>query len=84
MIILKAPLVVGTKWNDQNGTREIVDMTTVNTPAGNFDNCINVKISEKNSTTYEYFKDGVGMVKREFISDGTKITSSLKKFLKKS
>ena len=38
--ILKNPLEVGTKWEDPNGTREIVDINaTVNTQAGKFENC---------------------------------------------
>jgi len=80
IIILKTPLKVGTKWTEPNGTREIVDLNaTATTPAGNFAQCLKVKISEKDSIVYEYFKSGVGMVKREFISGGTKISSSLKK-----
>jgi len=78
--ILKAPLQVGTKWTEPNGTREIVDLNaTVTTPAGSFTQCLKVKIANENSTVYEYFKKGVGMVKREFISGDTKISSSLKK-----
>lgn len=81
IIILKSPLEVGTKWKDPNGEREIVDLkATVATPAGKFENCIKVKIAGKDSTVYEYFKDGVGMVKREFISGEARVSSSLKKF----
>ncbi|HZK84719.1 MAG TPA: hypothetical protein VFC58_08595 [Desulfosporosinus sp.] len=79
LIILKAPLKVGTKWNEPNGTREIVDLNaTVATPAGTFAQCLKVKITNDNSTLYEYFKSGIGMVKREFISGDSKVTSSLK------
>lgn len=81
IIILKAPLQIGTKWTEPNGTREIIDLNaTVDTPAGNFSECLKVKIVNENSTLYEYFKKGVGMVKREFISGDTKVTSSLKKY----
>jgi len=80
LVILKTPLQVGTKWTEPNGTREIVDLkATVTTPAGSFTQCLKVKITDKNSTVYEYFKSGVGMVKREFISGDTTISSSLKK-----
>ncbi len=80
IIILKSPLQVGTKWTEPNGTREIVDLNAiVSTPAGNFAQCLKVKISNENSTLYEYYKKGVGMVKREFISGDTKVSSSLKK-----
>lgn len=80
IIILKTPLQVGTKWTEPNGTREIVDINaTIATPAGSFTQCLKVKISNENSTLYEYYKKGVGMVKREFISGDTKVSSSLKK-----
>jgi hypothetical protein len=83
LAILKTPLKVGTKWKEPNGTREIVSINeTVSTPAGTYNECIKVKISSENSTMNEYFKDGIGMVKREFISGETKVTSSLKKFSK--
>jgi hypothetical protein len=29
---------------------------------------------------YEYFKAGIGMVKREFESEGMKVTSALEKY----
>ena len=80
IVILKTPLQVGTKWTGPNGTREIADLNAaVTTPAGSFTQCLKVKITDKNSTVYEYFKKGVGMVKREFITGDTKIFSSLKK-----
>lgn len=84
IIILKNPLQVGTKWEEPNGTREIVDMSAkVDTPAGSFDECIKVKISSKDSTLYEFYKKDIGMVKREFKSGDTVVTSSLRKYVKK-
>lgn len=81
--ILKAPLTVGTKWMESTGSREIMATdATVNTPAGDFTQCIKVKISNTNSTVYEYYKKDIGLVKREFISGDSKITSSLRKFSK--
>lgn len=81
VIILKAPLTVGTKWKDPNGEREIVAVNAaVSTPAGKFENCVKVKIAGKESTVYEYFREGVGMVKREFISGETRVTSTLEKY----
>lgn len=81
IVILKAPIEVGTKWEEPNGTREIVDVNAaVDTPAGKFENCIKVKISAPNSTLYEYYKEGVGMVKREFISGENRVTSALEKY----
>ncbi|UWG96505.1 GerMN domain-containing protein [Dehalobacter sp. DCM] len=76
--VIKAPIQAGTEWTAGNATREIVDVkATVNTPAGNFDNCVQVKITENQSTSYEYYKKGIGLVKREFISGNDKISSIL-------
>lgn len=81
LIILKVPLKNGTKWEYRTGTREIVDVkASMDTPAGKFEDCIAVKVSLPDSTLFEYFKDGVGMVKREFISGDSRITSTLEKF----
>jgi len=81
LIILKTPLEVGTKWEDPNGYREIVEIdATVDTPAGKFENCIKVEITGKDSNMFEYFKEDIGMVKREFNSEGMTITSSLEEF----
>lgn len=79
--ILKAPLEEGTKWEEEYGTLEIGSINeTVSTPAGDFSDCIKVIITSENSIVNEYYKEGIGMVKREFMSGETKITSSLKKF----
>lgn len=80
-IILKAPLKTGTKWKNAEDEREIVATdASVDTPAGRFEDCIKVSIKSQNSTMYEYFKAGVGMVKREFISEGMTVTSTLEKY----
>lgn len=81
LIILKAPLKAGTKWEVPGGVREIVETNaTVDTPAGKFEECIKVSIKLENSVMNEYFKAGVGMVKREFESEGMKVTSTLEKY----
>ena len=81
IVILKAPLKIGTKWYNTNEVREIVDINVnISTPAGIFQKCVKVKISAKNSIVNEYFKEGIGMVKREFISGDAIITSSLAKY----
>ncbi len=81
-IILKAPLEVGTSWEDlKGGVKEIVDINAaVTTPAGTFENCVKVKTTGQESTIYDYYKEGVGMVKSEFISGDTQITSSLQEY----
>lgn len=81
LVILKAPLKSGTKWKTGEGEREIVDIAAVvDTPAGKFEGCIKVSIKQEHSTMYEYYKAGVGMVKREFESEGLKVTSTLEKY----
>lgn len=80
-VILKAPLKAGTKWKNSGDNREIVATdAVVETPAGKFTDCIKVSIKTDNSTMYEYFKAGVGMVKREFVSEGMTVTSTLEKY----
>lgn len=77
-VILKSPLQVGTKWTEPHGTREIIDLNAaVNTPAGDFTQCLKLRIDDGNSTSFEYYKENVGLVKREFISGDDKISSSL-------
>lgn len=81
LIILKAPLKAGTSWEVQDGVREITEVgATVDTPACKFEDCIKVTIKLENSTMQEYFKAGVGMVKREFVSEGMTVTSTLEKY----
>jgi len=82
MIILRSPINEGTKWDNKDGSREIVDMNaSIETPAGTFKPCLKVKItSDNNSTVYEYYKKDLGLVKREFIADDASITSSLEKY----
>lgn len=84
-MILKTPLQVGTKWESTDGTREIVDLNaTVDTPVGKFEKVLKIKITFPDSITYEYFKDGVGLVKRDFRSkdedEASKVTSTLEKY----
>ena len=80
-VVLKAPLKAGTKWEAQGEVREIVDTNAVvDTPAGKFEDCIKVSIKLEHSTMNEYFRAGIGMVKREFESEGLKVTSTLEKY----
>jgi hypothetical protein len=82
LVILKAPLQVGTKWDTDDSTREILDLNaSLNTPAGEFEKVLKIKITYPDSTIYEYYKDGVGMVKREYISnEDYEVTSTLEKY----
>lgn len=81
LVILKAPLQVGTTWETGDSSREIVDLnTSLYTPAGNFEKVLKIKISYPDSTMFEYFKDGVGMIRREYISGDFEVTSTLEKY----
>lgn len=83
IVILKEPLRTGNEWTTGNGQRSIVQTDAqVQTPAGTFNNCIKVEISEKNSSalTYEYYGQGVGLAKREFVDGRTIISSTLEKY----
>ena len=76
--ILKAPIKAGNKWTAETSTREIIDVNaTVNTPAGTFDDCVKVKITDTHSTMYEYYKKGIGLVKRDFVSGSDTVSSIL-------
>lgn len=76
--VLKAPLQAGTTWISGGIEKRIVSTDAkVTTPAGSFDSCIQVESKHTDSVVYEYFKAGVGMVKREFKSGNETISSSL-------
>lgn len=82
-VVLKEPLQTGHEWTTGNGQRRIVQTDAqLQTPASAFTNCIKVEISEKNSSAliYEYYAQGVGLVKREFIDGGATISSTLEKY----
>ncbi|NTW05287.1 MAG: hypothetical protein HGA27_04100, partial [Peptococcaceae bacterium] len=81
ILILKTPLITGNKWQTKEGSREIMATNAeITTPLGTYANCIKVKITDQYSTSYEYFKEGVGMVYREFNFEETKISSGLKAY----
>ncbi|MDH7577925.1 MAG: hypothetical protein QHH75_08905 [Bacillota bacterium] len=80
-VILKAPLKEGTTWSLPHRESEIIDVdAVVATPAGIFTDCIKVKTTGKYDVIFEYFKNGVGLVKREFVSGDTRVTSALEKY----
>ncbi len=80
-ILIKEPLAVGSAWENAEDRREIVSLNAaMNTPAGKFGNCLKIEITSEFSTIYEYYKEGVGLVKSEFLSEGNTITSTLEEF----
>lgn len=83
VIIIKTPIRLGNVWDEPKGTREIVAIkATIETPAGIFEDCLGIKITYQGSTMYEYYKAGVGLIKREFVAGetGDRVTSTLKKY----
>lgn len=81
-VIIQGPLKPGGNWqNDDNVKREIVSLTaSVATPAGTFKNCLHIKLYGADYVTNEYYAKGVGLVKREFISGGQTISSTLERY----
>jgi len=84
-IVLKLPLKQGESWANTDDQREVVSQNvSVDTPAGTFDQCVKIRISPQpaasNAVTYEYYKEGVGLVKREFVSGGDTISSTLEEY----
>jgi len=63
------------------GVREIVETNaTVSTPLGEYEGCIKVSIKLQHSTMSEYYKAGIGMVKREFEAEGMTVTSAIEEY----
>lgn len=62
--ILKAPIVIGTKWHDETGgTYEIIKTNAiVDIPAGKFETVV-VKYTNDEFTVKEYYARNVGLVK---------------------
>ena len=81
-VIIQAPLQKGKSWqSDDNLKREIVTLAAaVDTPAGQFKNCLHIRMSGPDNVINEYYAKGIGLVKREFITGGETISSSLEKY----
>ena len=84
-VLLKAPLKVGTLWQDSQEKREIISTNEkIQVPAGFFQNVVKVKItpllSQPTNEQFEYYAPGTGLILREFISGDYAIISKLKSF----
>lgn len=84
IIMLQAPLKEGNFWISEENHYEIVDTKAdVSVPAGEFKDCVAVKVTFKDQTSnmVYYYKRGIGMVQSEFRTDvGDLITSKLKRY----
>ncbi|MBS4021954.1 MAG: hypothetical protein KGZ79_05990 [Dethiobacter sp.] len=79
-IILQRPLEVGNRWGSPVEREIVATNASVETPAGRFENCIKIQLTFENSILFEYYRQGVGLVKREFIAGDDRITSTLKTY----
>lgn len=84
IIMIQTPLEEGNFWISEENHYEIVDTeANVKVPAGEFKDCIAVKVTFKDQTSHMvyYYKRGIGMVQSEFRTDvGDLITSKLKRY----
>lgn len=84
IIMIQMPLEKGNFWISEENHYEIADTKAdVTVPAGEFKDCIAVKVTFKDQTSnmVYYYKKGVGMVQSEFRTDaGDLITSKLKRY----
>jgi hypothetical protein len=83
-LLLKMPVKAGTTWTSGEAAYKIARTDArVEVPAGVFDNCVLVEATyqESKSQSLSYFKEGVGLVKTEFVTEGgDKITSDLEEY----
>lgn len=83
IIVLKAPLQVGTTWVSEDVNYAIADMNaSVTVPAGTFTNCMRVHLAYKDNSSLDiYYKKGVGPVLSEFKSaNGDVVASKLTEY----
>lgn len=86
LVLLKAPLRVGTSWSDNDYQREIVAVNqVVEVPLGVFYDVVMVKavpVDSPSTVLYEYYAKNAGLIKRVFVStldeEPYSVVSSLK------
>ena len=80
-VIIKAPPEPGTTWNGGNFEKKIVSIdASVDTPAGKFDKCLQIETRTADSVVTEYYRENIGLVKREFRSGDALVTSTLSQY----
>lgn len=83
VVIIKAPLREGNSWENDGEKREIVAVNqTVELPAGTFHGVLKIKINyrESGTTAYEYYAPNLGLIKKEYESEGFEVSSKLQSF----
>ncbi|MGE5390449.1 MAG: hypothetical protein ACM3PE_05225 [Deltaproteobacteria bacterium] len=78
-VIIQGPMKNGNSWqNDDNIKRRIVSLkAAMDTPSGSFTNCLHIRMDGPDYVIHEYYGKGVGLVKREFVSNGETVSSTL-------
>lgn len=81
-VIIQGPIKNGSNWqNDDNIKRRIVSLQAkIDTPAGTFSNCLHIRMDGPDYIIHEYYGKGVGLIKREFVSNGETISSTLQNY----
>lgn len=79
-ILLKAPIEVGNEWTLSDGfSRSITDVDVdVETPHG-VRKAVEVTTVGEYGTTIDYYSEGIGLVKTIYRTEGTEISSTLRK-----
>lgn len=85
-IVLKDPVKIGTTWNISEGRKStITDVeVAISTPSGDYEavEVTTESIDDDHGQVKEYYVKGLGLVKREFNFEDTKVTSTLSKIEK--
>lgn len=77
-IMLKDPIEVGTKWDVNDGTREITEIgVEIFTDVKTYD-AVEVKVVKNDMITLEYYAKDIGLIKSVFNPGPEEITSTLK------
>ena len=78
-VLLKEPLVAGTKWSLSEGrTREITGVDVdVDTPHKDYKAIEVTTVKDGEAVSKDYYAEGVGLIKSIFISDAYEITTTL-------
>ena len=79
IVMIQLPIKVGNTWISEENNYEIIDINKkVVVPAGTFEDCIAIKETFKEGSSYQifYYKKDIGLVKSEFFTDQQDIISS--------
>ncbi|NLW91838.1 MAG: hypothetical protein GXY34_09590 [Syntrophomonadaceae bacterium] len=80
-VIIQGPVKKGSSWqNEDNIKRSIISLQAkMDTPAGSF-SCLHIRMDGPDYVIHEYYGKGVGLVRREFVSNGETVSSTLESY----